>query len=41
MAENDEELKNIDNGKNRKIKDFSIKEIQKMIDEQPGFDFND
>ena len=36
-----EELKNIDNGKNRKIKDYSIKEIQKMIDEQPGFDFDD
>lgn len=36
-----EELKNIDNGKNRKIKDYSIEEIQKMIDEQPGFDFDD
>ncbi len=36
-----EELKTVDNGKNRKIKDHSIEEIQRMVDEQPGFDFDD
>ena len=35
-----DEAKNIDNGKNRKIKDYSLQQIQKMIEEQPGFDIN-
>ncbi len=36
-----EELKNVDNGRNRKIYDYSLKQIQEIIDEQPGFDIDD
>lgn len=36
-----EELKNIDNGKKREIKEDSIKQIQKMIAEEPGWNVDD
>lgn len=36
-----EELLKIDNGKNRKINEYSVKEIKNMIDEAPGWNFGD
>ena len=36
-----EELKKIDNGRNREIKAYSLEQIEDMIEEIPGFDVND